>query len=50
MRNESYSELVTLVLTLEEKRRLVELADRDGSTMRGVLRQLLRAEAERRGV
>ena len=50
MQCESYSELFELALTADEKRRLADLAHQERATMRGVLRRLIRDEAERRGL
>jgi hypothetical protein len=50
MQGESYSELFELALTADEKRRLADLAHQERATMRGVLRRLIRDEAERRGL
>lgn len=50
MQNESYSELFELALTADEKLRLAELAHQERTTMRSVLRRLIRDEAQRRAM
>lgn len=47
---EPLSHNATLTLTPTERELLDRMADEDGSTLRGFIRKLIRAEARRRGL